>query len=103
MATPETADALARMHRTNVRYASACSAVQSGLAFVHARNSLGGGMSGPGPEAMSSAIALAGMTALASLLISKGVCTEDEYLEGLTVEMEAQQAAYEERLGVKLP
>lgn len=78
------------------RYHAALHAMQSGVAVEM----------GPSTEPKHLRVgvnaALVGSAALGRLLIEKGVITLDEYEAAMAAEMEAEQARYEQKLGVKL-
>lgn len=83
--------------KTFDRYLAAAHAMQSGVAVemtIPARQPA------TEPKHLRTAInsALADHAALAKLLISKGIITEDEYLEAITIEMEQEKTAYEQRI-----
>jgi len=82
------------------RYLAAAHAMQSGVAAE-----MGAGISGATePKHLRVGInsAHVASAALARLLIEKGVFTLDEYVAAQAAEMEAEQARYEQRLGVRL-
>jgi hypothetical protein len=77
------------------RYAAAAHAMQSGVAAEMGHD--------PGPTEpkhlrVGVNSALVDSSALAELLIAKGVITEDEYLEAIATGMEREARAYEQRL-----
>ena len=79
------------------RYISAAHAMQSGVA---AEMNLPGRMSATEPKHLRVGVnsAMVEHSALAQLLISKGVITEAEYLEAVAAAMEREVKAYELRL-----
>ena len=81
------------------RYFAACHAVQSGVAAEHAAGSDDGS-----PKHLRVGVNTAHVccAAMARLLIAKDVFTLDEYEAAQAGEMEAEQARYEHRLGVRL-
>ena len=81
------------------RYMAACHALQSGVAAEHARGSRDGE-----PKHLRVGIntAKAEASGVARLLIAKGVFTDDEYVAAVADAMEAEVAAYEERLTEQL-
>lgn len=81
------------------RYLAAAHAVQSGVAAEMALNPK---PTEPKHLRVGVNSALVSNVALARLLIEKGVFTLDEYEAAQAAEMEAEQARYEQRLGVKL-
>jgi len=77
------------------RYAAAAHAMQSGVAMEMNHN--------PGPTQpkhlrVGINSAMAEHSALAKLLIDKGLISEDEYLEAIADGMEREARSYEERL-----
>lgn len=81
------------------RYDAAAHAMQSGVAAEHLAGSKDGS-----PKHLRVGVnsAQVGIAALGRLLIDKGVITMDEYEAAMAAEMEAEQARYEQRLGVHL-
>lgn len=81
------------------RYQAAAHAMQSGVAFEHGRGSNDGS-----PKHLRVGVnsALVNDAALTKLLVEKGVITEDEYLQAVTIEMETEAERYEARNGVTL-
>lgn len=81
------------------RYHRALHAVQSGVAADQSSGSPDGS-----PKHLRTGInsAMAGQSALAQLLIDAGIITADDLQRALADAMEAEQARYEELLGVKL-
>lgn len=77
------------------RYLAACHALQSGVAAEHARGSRDGE---PKHLRVGVNTAKAEASGVARLLIAKGVFTEDEYVAAVADAMEAEVAAYEDRL-----
>jgi hypothetical protein len=77
------------------RYLAATHAVQSGVAATLHRDPRGGT-----PKHLRVGIdtAKAEHAALVRLLIAKGLFTEAEYIEAIIAGVEAEKAAYEERL-----
>jgi hypothetical protein len=78
------------------RYSAAAHAMQSGVAAEM------GKPCEPKHLRVGVNSALVSNGAVVSLLIEKGVFTHDEYQAALADFMEREQAAYEQRLGVKL-
>lgn len=81
------------------RYHAAMHAMQTG---VRVEQELGSEDGTPKHLRVGVNSALVGNSALASLLIAKGVITLDEYQRAQADEMRNEQKRYEERLGVKL-
>lgn len=81
------------------RYSRAAHAVQTGVALEKER-----GSKDTEPKHLRVGINLTKTdhAALVRLLIAKGILTEEEYYEAICESVEAEQHAYEERLGVKL-
>jgi len=82
--------------RDVARYQAAAHAMQSGVAAEMGKECE--------PKHLRVGVnsAMVGNAALARLLIDKGVFTLDEYEAAQADEMEAEQARYENRLGVHL-
>lgn len=78
------------------RYLAAGHAIQSGVAMEHSMGSDDGS-----PKHLRVGINLRATDAggLAKLLVDKGVITDEEYLEAIVDAAEAEQKAYEDRLG----
>ena len=79
------------------RYLAAAHAMQSGVAM---EMNLPGRHAATEPKHLRVGVnsAMADHGALVKLLISKGLITEDEYLEAIADGMEREQQAYEDRL-----
>lgn len=79
----------------NERYEKALHAMQSGVAMEMNFNS-----KPTDPKHMRVGInsALVDSSSLARLLMDKGIITKDEYIEAMTVGMEAEAARYEKHL-----
>ena len=77
------------------RYTAAAHAMQSGVA-----TEMGINPAPTEPKHLRVGVnsALVDSSALAELLISKGVITEDEYLEAIAAAMEREARTYEQRL-----
>lgn len=81
------------------RYAAACHAMQSGVAMEMQR---GARNTEPKHVRVGVNSALVDSSALAELLIAKGVITHDEYAEALAAGMEREVSTYEQRLSEQL-
>jgi hypothetical protein len=77
------------------RYDAAAHAMQTGVAYEHLT-----GSNDAAPKHLRVGInsAMVNDAALVRLLMSKGIITDMEYLEALTVEMEAERDRYAARL-----
>lgn len=73
----------------NERYSAAMHAVQTGIALLIAR---GGELANPKHLRVGINSAMVTHSAIATLLIEKGVFTEDEYLDALAAAAEREQA-----------
>ncbi len=82
------------------RYAAACHAMQTGVAMTMERNGGVGGDTSPKHLRVGVNSALVTDTALAKLLIGKGIITRAEYFESLADEMEAEVQRYRAELGL---
>jgi hypothetical protein len=91
---------MSRAQELRERYASAMHAVQSGVATEIEL----GISSGTSPKHLRVGInsAMVDTGALATLLVKKGVITEEEHLEALAESAEREKASYEERLTERL-
>ena len=76
------------------RYAKACHAIQSGVAFEHGRGSEDGS-----PKHLRVGVNLRAVdhAALVRLLLAKGIISELEYVEALADAAEEEQKRYEAR------
>lgn len=81
------------------RYLAAMHAVQTGVALSIERGSK---ESTPKHLRLGVNSAMIDSSAMAKLLIEKGIVSETEYLEMLVKVAEEEQVSYEARLGVKL-
>jgi hypothetical protein len=81
------------------RYAAAAHAMQSGVA-MDMKTDPGGSRGGTTPKHLRVGVnsALVTQAALASLLVAKGVITQDEYVEAVADEMEKEKARFEQLL-----
>lgn len=79
----------------NMTYEEAEHAMQSGVAFDHAKGSQDGS-----PKHLRVGInsAMSSHAALVKLLIAKGLLTQDEYIEAVRLEMIEEVERYERRL-----
>lgn len=76
------------------RYQAALHAMQSGVALKLEK----GGPEHPKHYRVGINAAMVDASAMAKLLIRKGIITQTEYLEAVAVEMEAEKARYEAEL-----
>jgi hypothetical protein len=81
------------------RYLTATHAMQSGVAL---EIEMGSRQAEPKHLRVGVNSAMVDSSALAELLIAKGVITEDEYSEAIAAGMEREAKAYEHRLSGKL-
>lgn len=79
------------------RYVAAAHAVQSGVAYDMERNPDDSATS-PKHLRVGLNVALSDASGLATLLIEKGVFTQEEYTKALADAMERERARYEEHL-----
>ncbi|GAA0749610.1 hypothetical protein [Sphingomonas trueperi] len=80
------------------RYEAACHAMQSGVAFEQSAGSKCGS-----PKHLRVGInsAMVETSALAHLLVAKGICTAFEYAEAITTAMEEEARRYEARIAAQ--
>lgn len=78
-----------------VRYKNASHAIQTGVKFDHERGSTDGT---PKHLRVGLNLSKTDMAGLVKLLIQKGILTEEEYLETITLAAEAEVKRYEELL-----
>lgn len=85
------------------RYEAAAHAVQAGVGMEMNDDPPSRSGSATSPKMLRTGVnmAMVGNGALVRLLIAKGVFTEDEYFEELVNGVEAEHAAYEERLSAR--
>jgi len=88
------------MEKLQARYARAMHAIQSGVAIQMTLVEQGSVEGETAPKHLRVGVnsALLNDSALAGLLIAKGVITKLEYVEAVTVEAEKEQAEYEKKL-----
>ena len=90
---------MASKEESAARYAAAAHAMQTG---VKMETELGSRHTEPKHLRVGVNSALVDSSALAELLIAKGVITDDEYLEAIAAGMEREAAAYQARISAKL-
>jgi transcription termination factor NusB len=85
------------------RYMAAAHAVQAGVQMEMNDKPPRDSASAVSPKMLRTGLNLAmvGHGALIRVLIAKGICTEEEYFEELVKGVEAEKAAYEERLSAR--